>query len=174
MKGAHKMNLNALRSMSYGMYIVSSGKDGLYNGQIANTVFQITSDPTVIGVSINKQNLTHEFIEKSKGFSLSILNTDADFKFIGNFGFKSGRDIDKFQNTNIKYTSLDMPVVMDNTCAWIECKVINSVDCGTHTLFFGELTDCDVLNESEPMTYSYYHKVVKGKSPKTAPTFINN
>lgn len=169
------MNLNALRNIGYGMYIVSSCKDGKCNGQIANTVFQITSDPVLIGISINKQNLTHSYIESSKTFSLSILSTEADFKFIGGFGFKSGKDVDKFENVNMKMSEKGTPIVLDNTCSWMECKVVDSVDCGSHTLFLGELQDCEVLNEkAEPMTYDYYHKVIKGKSPKTAPTYIKN
>lgn len=168
------MELKALRSLGYGMYIVSSCKENKCNGQVANTVFQITSQPAVIGVSINKENLTHEYIESSKIFTLSVINTDADFKFIGLFGFRSGRDINKFDAVTSRKCSSGTPIVLDNTCAWMECKVINSVDCGTHTLFLGELLDCNILNDVEPMTYSYYHKVIKGKSPKTAPTYIEN
>lgn len=168
------MELNALRSLGYGMYIVSSCKDNHCNGQIANTVFQITSDPVVIGISVNKENLTHEYIQSSGIFSLSVLNTDADFKFIGLFGFRSGRDINKFEQISFEQCDSGAPVVLDNTCAWLECKVVNTVDCGTHTLFLGELSNCKVLNDVEPMTYSYYHKVIKGKSPKTAPTYIED
>ncbi len=168
------MDLKALRDIGYGMYIVSSQKEGKCNAQIANTVFQITSEPITIGVSINKQNLTHEYIETSKIMALSVINTNADLKFIGNFGFKCGRDIDKFKDVNIKMTASGTPIVLDNTRSWVECKVINSIDCGTHTLFLGEVVDSEVLNASEPMTYHYYHKVIKGKSPKTAPTYIEN
>lgn len=166
------MDLNALRSLGYGMYIVSSCKDKECNGQIANTVFQITSNPATIGISINKENLTHDFIQSSNTFTLSVLNTDADFKFIGLFGFRSGRDINKFENVSYELCQSGAPVVLDNTCSWMECKVVNSLDCGTHTLFLGELVDCKVINDVEPMTYDYYHKVIKGKSPKTAPTYI--
>lgn len=166
------MELKALRSLGYGMYIVSSCKDSKCNGQIANTVFQITSDPVLIGISINKQNLTHEYIEQSNAFTLSVLNTEADFKFIGVFGFRSGRNINKFENINTKITEMGIPAVLDYTCSWMECKVVKSIDCGTHTLFLGEMTDSAIVSDSEPMTYDYYHKVIKGKSPKTAPTYI--
>lgn len=168
------MDLKALRNIGYGMYIVSSCKDGKCNGQIANTVFQITADPVLIGISINKENLTHEYIESSKAFSLSVLTTDADFKFIGTFGFKSGKNTNKFETVETKNSKNGIPIVLDNTCAWLECKIVDSVDCGTHTLFLGELLDCGILKQAEPMTYSYYHQVIKGKSPKTAPTYIEN
>lgn len=90
------MNLKALHKLSYGMYIVSSKSGEKFNGQIANTVFQVTSEPPTVAVSINKQNLTHDFIEESKVFNVSILSEEAPFTFIGHFGFKSGRDMDKF------------------------------------------------------------------------------
>ncbi|MFA5528027.1 MAG: flavin reductase, partial [Peptostreptococcales bacterium] len=86
------MNLNSLRTLSYGMTIVSSVKDDLKNAQIANTVFQITSSPVTLGISINKENLTYDYIVHSNSFALSVLTTKADFKFIGKFGFRSGRD----------------------------------------------------------------------------------
>lgn len=166
------MNKNALKNVSYGMYIVSSIKDGKANGQIANTAFQITSDPPIFAISINKGNLTHEYIETSHLFSLSILNTSADFKFIGQFGFRSGKDIDKFSNIQSITGETGVPIIIEKSNAWLEFKVINSVDLLTHTLFFGELVNAEVLNDVEAMTYDYYHNIIKGKSPKSAPNYI--
>jgi len=154
------------------MFIVTSNKGDLLNGQIANTVFQITSDPVTIAVSINKKNLTHEYIETSSQFSLSILSEDAPLNFIGRFGFASGRDKDKFKDIKFKILSSGCPVVLDYAIGYIEAKVINKLDCGTHTLFLGQLTDSQVLNVARPMTYDYYHQVKRGITPKTAPTFI--
>ncbi len=91
------MNMRAVQKMCYGVYIISSKKDDKINGQIANTAFQITSEPATVAISINKQNLTHEYIEASKVFTISILSKDAPMTLIGNFGFKSGRDINKFE-----------------------------------------------------------------------------
>ena len=88
------MDLNVLHNLSYGMYIVSTNKDNLLNGQIANTVFQITSEPQTIAISINKQNLTHEFLEASLHFCVSILDEETPLTFIGKLGFKSGRKED--------------------------------------------------------------------------------
>lgn len=166
------MNLNSLRTLSYGMTIISSIKEDSINAQIANTVFQITSSPVTIGISINKENLTYEYIKDSHLFTLSVLTTKADFKFVGKFGFRSGRDINKFDGVDYILSQSNVPIVTENACAWFECKVINSVDCGSHVLFIGEVIDCDVLNDDQPMTYDYYHNVLKGKSPKAAPTYI--
>jgi len=96
------MDLKALYNISYGIYVVSSKKENRINGQIANTVFQTTSEPATIAVCINKENLTHEFITESKVFSVSVLEQETDMKFIGKFGFKSGRDEDKFKGVNYK------------------------------------------------------------------------
>ena len=104
------MNLQALHKFSYGLYVVCSKKDGKVNGQIANTVFQVCSEPPIIAAALNKQNLTNEFVSISKVFTVSILSQDTPLSFIGNFGFKSGRDIDKFEGIKIKnyfiYSSL--------------------------------------------------------------------
>ena len=166
------MDPNVLHNIGYGMYVVASNKGDLSNGQIVNTLFQITSQPVTVAVSINKQNLTHEFIEKSSRFSASILSKDAPLNFIGRFGFKSGRDGDKFGGVKVKRLASGCPVVLDYAIGYLEAKVINKLDCGTHTLFIGEMTDSSILKTGAPMTYAYYHEVKRGTTPKTAPTFI--
>jgi flavin reductase (DIM6/NTAB) family NADH-FMN oxidoreductase RutF/rubredoxin len=166
------MNLKALYKLGYGLYVVSSRKGGKLNGQIANTVFQITSEPPTIAVSINKNNLTHEFIKESRVFVASVLSQDTPVSFIGHFGFKSGRDIDKLEGINYKIGETQAPVVIDNTLAYLEANVTQEVDVGTHTIFIGELVEADVIKEGEPMTYAYYHQVKRGTTPKTAPSYI--
>lgn len=166
------MNLKALHDCSYGLYVISSRKGDRLNGQIANTVFQITSDPPTVAVSINKQNLTHEFISESKVFVASILSRDTPLSLIGHFGFKSGRDIDKLKEVNYRLGDTKAPIILDHTLAYLEARAINQVDVGTHTVFIGELVGADVLKEGEPMTYAYYHEVKRGTTPKTAPSYI--
>jgi len=166
------MNPKALYKLGYGLYVVSSKKGDRLNGQIANTVFQITSEPPTIAVSINKSNLTHEFIKESRVFVASVLSQDTPLSFIGHFGFKSGRDIDKLEGINYKIGETQAPIVTDNTLAYLEVSVTQEVDVGTHTIFIGELVGADVLKEGEPMTYAYYHQVKRGTTPKTAPSYI--
>jgi flavin reductase (DIM6/NTAB) family NADH-FMN oxidoreductase RutF/rubredoxin len=166
------MNKSALYKVSYGLYIISSAKDGKYNGQIANTVFQITSEPPMIAISINKENLTHEFISSSKVFSVTVLSTATPMTLIGTFGFKSGRDIDKFKEVEYKQGKTGAPIVLNNAVAYLEAEVVDSLDVNTHTIFIGKVVDADVLSDREPMTYAYYHMVKNGKAPKTAPTYI--
>ncbi|QTA38416.1 flavin reductase [Thermosipho ferrireducens] len=168
------MNEKALYKIFYGMYIVSSFDGEKLNGQIANTVFQLTAEPPLLGVSINKENLTHMLIEKSGIFTVSVLAKEAPMKFIGLFGFRSGRDIDKFKEVSYKIGLTGAPIVLDNTVAYMEAKVVNKVDCGTHTIFIGEVTEADILADKDPMTYAYYREVKNGKSPKTAPTYMKD
>ena len=166
------MNLKTLHKIGYGMYVVSSRRGEKFNGQIANTVFQVTAEPPAIGVCINHRNLTHEYVRKSKVFTVSILSEETPMKFIGQFGFKSGRELDKFQNVNYKVGITGAPVVLENSVGYIEAEVIDGIDVGTHTLFIGKVVDAGLIKDEEPMTYAYYHEVKKGKSPKTAPTYI--
>jgi ferric-chelate reductase [NAD(P)H] len=166
------MNLFALTKLSYGLYIVATKEGEKINGQIANTVFQVTAEPIKVAVALNKLNLTHEMVSRTGKFSVSVLTQEAPFTFIGKFGFKTGRDVNKFESVNYRISDNGLPIVLDYTCAYIECKVVNSFDAGTHTIFLGEVIDADILSENPPMTYDYYHKEVKGKTPKTASTYI--
>ena len=166
------MNTKALYNLSYGLYVVASQKQGKLNAQIANTVIQVTSEPPAIAVCINKQNLTHEFITQSKVFTASILSQDTPLSFIGHFGFKSGRELDKLKDVNYRLGETKAPIVLDHSLAYLEARVTNQVDVGTHTIFIGELVGADVLKEGEPMTYAYYHQVKRGTTPKTAPSYI--
>ena len=114
------MNMKAMQKICYGLYIISSKKDGKLNGQIANTAFQITSEPPTMAISINKQNLTHEYIQESKVFALSILSNEAPMTLIGNFGFKSGRDIDKLKDVKFKAGVTGAPIVLEYTVGYLE------------------------------------------------------
>lgn len=166
------VDLNVLHNLSYGMYVVASHKGDSLNAQIANSVFQITSEPPTVAASINKQNLTHEFIENSLRFTVSILAEETPMLFIGKFGFRSGRNEDKFKDTQFKKLDSGCPLVVENALGYFEAKVINKFDCGTHTLFLAEVTASEILKEGTAMTYAHYHLVKRGKTPKSAPTFI--
>ena len=166
------MELKIFYKISYGLYIVSSKADGKFNGQIANTVFQVTSAPPKIAVSINKENLTYKFIQNSKVFTVSILSKETPMNFIGHFGFKSGKEIDKFKDINYKVGETGAPIVLDNCIGYLEAEVVDQIDVGTHTVFIGKVVNAEIIKDIEPMTYDYYHKVKGGSAPKTAPTYI--
>lgn len=165
------MNRAALRILSYGVYIVTSGQNGKYNGQIANSIVQVTSRPALLAICINKENFTHELIQNSRKFAVSILSEAAPMTFLGLFGFKCGRNVDKLKDARTKTGVTGVPIVLDYSLGYIEAEVENEVDCGSHTLFLGKVVEADLTGTGEPMTYAYYHNVKGGKSPKTAPTF---
>ena len=91
--------------------------------------------------------------------------------FIGLFGFKSGRDVDKLKDVKTKTGVTGVPIVLDYSIGFIEAEVQGELDCGTHTIFVGKVVEADLTGEGQPMTYDYYHNVKGGKSPKSAPTF---
>jgi len=169
---SNKIDRQAFMGMGYGMYIVSAAADGKQNGQIANTVFQVTNDPPKIAAAISKNNLTHEYIQKSGYFSVTILHEETPMVFIGTFGFRSGRVIDKFEETDHIIGDTGSPIVTQHASAFIEAKLVGQVDTGTHTLFIGEVIRAEVLEETNPLTYDYYRKVIKGKTPIDSPTYI--
>jgi len=166
-----QMDLSALRSIGYGMYVIGSRKGDRLNAQIANTVFQITSDPPTVAVSINKNNLTHELIKDSRAFSASVLCEDTPLSFIGRFGFKSGRDADKLAGVAYHIGETKSPVITENAVSYLEVRVTKEVDMGTHTVFIGEVVAAKVLSAKTCMTYAYYHEIKRGTTPKTAPTY---
>lgn len=170
-EGVKVLNNKALHRITYGLYIVTSQKGDRFNGQIANTVFQISNAPPTIAVSINKQNLTHEFIKESGIFAVSVLSQEAPLSLVGHFGFKSGREVDKLAGIESKPTPAGLPYVTDSTLAWMEAKLSAEADAGTHTIFIGQLTGAEVLKEGLPLTYAFYQQVKRGTVPKTAPTY---
>jgi rubredoxin/flavin reductase (DIM6/NTAB) family NADH-FMN oxidoreductase RutF len=132
----------------------------------------VTSEPPTIAISINKQNYTYELIKLSRKFVISILAETAPMTFIGLFGFKTGREVNKLQNVKSKIGMTGVPIVLDYSVGHLEAELIKELDCGTHTIFVGRIVDADILSEEEPMTYDYYHKVKGGKTSKNAPTYM--
>jgi flavin reductase (DIM6/NTAB) family NADH-FMN oxidoreductase RutF/rubredoxin len=167
------MNRKAFHNVTYGLYVVSSTNGSQYNGYVGNTVFQVTSQPARFAVACNKDNFTRDMIAQSQVFSISVLQQDASSELIGLFGYKSGRTENKFASVKHRIGQTGAPILLEDTIAWFECKVVQTVDVGTHMLFVGEVVDCDVTESEEPpLTYAYYQDVKKGKSPKNAPTYL--
>ena len=159
------------RDLSYGLYIVTSVSEDQLNGQVVNTVIQVTSDPPRVAVIINKKNLTHEFIMKSRLFAASILEESTPMIFLGPFGFRSGRDVDKLSKVAYKKGITGCPLITEHALSVLEAEVFDQIDLGTHTVFIGNVVSSEVLKKGNPLTYQYYHEVLKGKSPPNAPTF---
>ena len=148
---------NALYSISYGMFVVSSRSGDKVNAQTCNTVFQITSDPVRVAIGINKSNLTHEFIMDSKVAAVTILGK-GNMGIIKRFGFSSGRNVDKFAGVEwMKSPTAGCPVINDGN-SYLECEIEldKSIDAGTHTLFVAKVVGGGKLRGTEPITYGYY------------------
>lgn len=162
--------LEGLGFITYGLYIVTSSYEGKDNAMIVNTVFQVTAQPPKVAISVNKESLSHELISKSRVFAAMPLSQTADLPFIGRFGFRTGRTFDKFAGLQVERGTLGCPIIKENTLSFLEVQVEQTVDVGTHTLFIGQVKDAQCCHTpgAVPMTYEYYHTVIKGKAPKGA------
>lgn len=164
------MNLNAFYKFSYGFYIVSTWNQEKPTGCIVNSVMQITAEPPTIAVSMNHDNFTHKCMEETGKFAINILAEKTDSKLIGKFGFQSGRKSDKFASVEYREEA-GLPIIQAS-CAYAVCEIIDKWETDTHTVFLGKVIEAETINEETPMTYSYYRQVIKGSSPKAAPTYI--
>lgn len=155
---------------SYGMYVTTTLNGETPTGCIVNSIMQITTSPAIFALSINHDNFTNQCIKKTKKAAISILPQSTEPIVIGTFGFRSGVDFDKFDN--IPYETKDGLAILKNSCGYILGDIINEVETPTHTVFFLEVKDCEKFTNEAPMTYAYYHDVIKGHAPKKAPTYI--
>ncbi len=144
-------------NLTYGLFVISSKMEDKFNGQTANSLFQITSEPIQVAVGINKNNLTHEYIKKSGVFTASILNQE-NHDLVKHFGYKSGREEDKMKGIKTKIGEKTGVPYMREALAYLECEVDweKTVDVGTHTLFVARVVGAGELKGGEPMTYAYY------------------
>lgn len=168
------IQFEALFKISYGLYIVSSGNKDRGNGFISNTFFQVTAEPPVFASCCNKDNYTASIIKETGAFSVSIIHKDTDPDVIGRFGYKSGKDTDKLAGMKVIYGETGVPIVLNDCIAYLECKVIETIDVGTHLMFIGELVQSVILDDNkDALTYLHYRQVRKGVAPKNAPTYID-
>lgn len=165
------MNNSIITKLSYGMYAIGVKSEEKLSACIVNTVFQISSKPTVIAVSVNHSCYTAQQIEKTGEFAVTVLNTDTPKSVFTALGFASGFDKDKL--ADVPHTVVDgLPVITQGRCGYLICKVINKSTVSDHTVYFAEVIATSDEAEGESMTYDYYHKVIKGSAPPKAPTYV--
>ncbi len=175
--GAHceidrtKVDLAALNVITYGLYVLTVRDGDRRNGCIINTVVQVAGEPCQVSVSVSKANMTHEFITRTGVFAVSVLEQETPLPFIGVFGFRSGRDYDKFARAKYRDGLTGCPLLVEHTLAVIEARVRTAVDCGSHTTFIADVVASRLVKPGEPLTYAYYHQVKGGKTGKNAPTY---
>ena len=165
------MDLTAFFTMSYGLYVVSSEADGLKAGCIINTATQVTAEPPRMMVAVHKDNVTADVIAKAGKFAVTAIDKTADMPYIGNFGFRSSNTFDKFEKYGEERTGNGCPYSPQHICAVFSCDLIETVDVGTHYLFIGEVVEAERVSDEEPLTYSYYHSTLKGKTPPKASSY---
>ena len=166
------MQYKAFHKLSYGLYIIASEFQGKKAGYIGNTAFQVTSSPAQIAISCHKNNDSSEIILKSGVFSLSVLRKEVSTSLIGEFGFMASSEIDKFARVKFGRYATGAPVVEESVVAWFDCRVVQTLDVGTHTLIIGEVADSCLVSDEEPLTYAYYREKYKMLAPRNAPTYI--
>ena len=166
------MDATALYKFQSGLYVVSAQTGDDVGACIINTGLQLTSTPLQVEVVVNKQNHTEGVIAKAGHFALTVVTESANMLYIGRFGFRTSADYDKFDGIACEHTVLGDPYTPENAACVLACDVVNTLDVGTHTIFVGEVKDAKVLSNDTPMTYSYYHTVLKGKTPAKASSFI--
>lgn len=161
------MDKKAMYKLSYGLFVLTARDGEKDNGCIINTAIQAASEPNQLSICVNKANYTHDMIERTGKFTVSVLSEQADFELFKRFGFQSGRDVDKFTNfTGCARGADGLYYITEGTNAYISVTVDKTVDLGSHTMFIGEITDMVVLSDTPSTTYEYYQNHIKPK-PQT-------
>lgn len=155
------MDRKVMQKMTYGLFVLTAREGEKDNGCIVNTASQVTTTPNRIIVTVNKENYTHDMIQRTGVFNLSVLDESAEFSVFQRFGFQSGRDTDKLEDFVCSRSENGIVYIPEMTNAYISAKVISAMDLGTHTMFLAEVTGGDVLSDRESVSYTYYHKNIK-------------
>ena len=158
---------NAMFKLSYGLFVLTARDGAKDNGCIINTAQQLTSAPMRISITVNKANYTHDMIEKTGAFNISVLTEGAPFGLFKQYGFQSGRTADKLSGGEPR-TENGIAYLSEHANAVISGKVISTVDCGTHTLFIADVTEAHVLSAEPSVTYAYYFAHIKPKPQPAA------
>ena len=163
---ANKNDLSALFNIGYGLYVITSNDGKKDNGLIVNTVTQVTNTPNRIAVTINKENYSHHIIKQTGIMNINCLTVDAPFKVFEAFGFRSGRNVDKFADCEPLRSDNGLVFLPRYINSFMSLKVEQYVDLDTHGMFICSITEARVLSDRETMTYTYYQDNVKPK-PET-------
>ena len=155
------MDIKALFKLSYGVFVLSTKSGDKVNGCITNTGIQVANAPTRIAISVINTNYTCDLIKESGVFALSLLDETCTFETIKHFGFQSGRNVDKYEGLELPVDLNGVPYLNWQTCSVISCKVLESKDLGSHTLFIAEVQDAVLLKDTAPLTYNDYQTKVK-------------
>ena len=163
---ANKNDMTALFRIGYGLYVVTSNDGKKDNGLIVNTVTQLTDTPNRVAVNINKANYSHHVIKQTGVLNVNCLSVEAPFSVFQQFGFQTGRSVDKFAGQTVRRSDNGLVFLDKYINAFMSLKVEQYVDLGTHGMFICSVTEARVMSDQDTMTYTYYQKYVKPK-PQT-------
>ncbi|WP_455138634.1 flavin reductase family protein [Thermophilibacter sp.] len=166
------MDASALFKFSSGLYVVSAADGERTGACLVNTGLQVTATPLQVSVTVNKENFTEGVIERAGHFSLAVVDESADMLFVGRFGFRTSATEDKYDGIASAVASTGDPYPTEHVCSYVACRVVKTLDVGTHVTFVGEVVDAGNLSDVPPMTYAYYHGTLKGKTPAKASSYV--
>ena len=158
------MDLKALYSLTYGVFVLATRVGDRKNGCITNTCMQVANSPTRIAISVINQNLTCEMIKETKLFTLSILDSTTTYDTIKYYGMQSGRDMEKYFADTTRLEGVELPYLSWSSCAVLAARVVEMHDLGSHTLFIAEVMNGFVLSDNPPLTYQDYHYRLKPRT----------
>ncbi len=161
MENTNKIDSAALYNIGYGLYVVTSHDGERDNGLIVNSINQVTNTPSRVAVTIDKKNYSHDIIARTGIMNVNCLSEDAPFSVFENFGFKSGKDTDKFKGISAERTKNGLVILPQYINSVISLKVEQYVDLDTHGMFICSVEEAHVISSVDTMTYTYYHKRVK-------------
>ncbi len=154
----------AMYKIPYGLFMLTTTDGERQNGCIVNTVSMITENPKRIVVFVNKANYSEELLKKNKIFNVSVLSESVPFEIFKQFGFQSGRDVDKFEGGRYATSENGLYYLPEYANAFMSAKVVDAYDYGTHTLFVAEVTEAKKLSDEPSATYDYYQSHIKPKT----------
>ena len=163
---ANKNDMTALFKIGYGLYVVTSNDGKRDNGLIVNTVSQLTSSPNRVAVCINKDNYSHHIIKQTGKMNVNCLSVEAPFSVFECFGFRSGRNVDKFEGAEVLRSDNGLVFLPRYINSFMSLKVEQYIDMDTHGMFICSVTEARVISDKDTMTYTYYQQNVKPR-PKT-------
>lgn len=174
------MDTKVMNKLSYGLFVLTAHEEGKDNGCITNTAAQVTSTPNRVSIAVNKDNYTHDMIMRTKACNISIISEDAEFEMFKQFGFQSGRDVDKFSEESGEWmrenkascqrAANGVMYITKGCNSYISLWVTDTIDLGTHTLFICDVVNGEILSGVPSATYAYYHAHIKTQVQKVGTT----
>lgn len=157
---------------SYGLFVLTAKQGDKDNGCIINTAMQVTSSPYKISITVNKENLTHDMIKQTGKFNISVLTQSVPFEVIRHYGFQSGRKSEKILGNALPRGENGIVYLNTFVNAFMSAEVIETVDCGTHTMFIAEVTEAKTFSNEPSVTYQYYYENIKPKPEKKKKGYV--